>query len=165
MVPVVWRMIQSLYAKNQLDEQTRSVVEFNRQHNVNAGYTISFMSVSSRSRGAISLTAKPQLSQEDVDKIWAEKGDEIQLINNVAHLKIISLPYLTNSGERLTNRQREALEWVSDGKTTQDIATLMGLTQATVEKHLRLARKVLGVETTAQAVIRAALQNQIFLSK
>jgi len=39
------------------------------------------------------------------------------------------------------------------------------LTQATVEKHLRLARKVLGVETTAQAVIRAAFQNQIFLSK
>jgi LuxR family transcriptional regulator len=46
-----------------LDEQARAVVEFNRQHNVNAGYTISFMGVSSRSRGAISLTAKPQLSQ------------------------------------------------------------------------------------------------------
>lgn len=77
----------------------------------------------------------------------------------------MSLPHLTTSGKRLTNRQREALEWVSDGKTTQDIATLLGLTQATVEKHLRLARKVLGVETTAQAVIRAAFQNQIFLIK
>ena len=77
----------------------------------------------------------------------------------------MSLPHLTTSGKRLTNCQREALEWVSDGKTTQYIATLMGLTQATVEKHLRLARKVLGVETTAQAVIRAAFQNQIFLSK
>jgi LuxR family transcriptional regulator len=81
------------------------------------------------------------------------------LINNVAQLKIMSLPHLTPSGERLTNRQREALEWVSNGKTTQDIAILMGLTQATVEKHLRLARKVLGLETTAQAVIRAAFQN------
>ena len=76
-------------------------MEFNRQHNVNAGYTVSFMGVSSRSRGAISLAAKPS-SQEDVDKIWAEKGDEIQLMNNVAHLKIMSLPHLTNSGERLT---------------------------------------------------------------
>jgi LuxR family transcriptional regulator len=159
-----WRLIHGLYAKNQLDEQMREVVEFNRQHNVNAGYTISFMGVSTRSRGAISLAAKPHLSQEDVDKIWAEKGDEIQLMNNVAHLKIMSLPHLTTSGERLTNRQREALEWVSDGKTTQDIATLMGLPQATVEKHLRLARNLLGVETAAQAVIRAAFQNQIFLS-
>jgi LuxR family transcriptional regulator len=46
-----------------LDKQTREVVEFNRQHNVNAGYTIRFMGIYSRSRGAISLTAKPQLSQ------------------------------------------------------------------------------------------------------
>jgi LuxR family transcriptional regulator len=64
-----WRLIQGLYAKNRLDEQTRSVIEFNRQHNVNAGYTISFMGVSTRSRGAISLAALPYLSQEDVDKI------------------------------------------------------------------------------------------------
>ena len=58
-----WRFIQSLYTKNQLDKQTRAVVEFNRQHNVNASYTIRFMGISSLSRGAISLTAKPQLSQ------------------------------------------------------------------------------------------------------
>ena len=151
--------------KNQLDEQTRAVVEFNRQHNVNAGYPVSFMGVSARSRGAISLAAKPHLSQEDDDRIWAEKDDEIQLMNNVAHLKIMSLPHLRTLVNGQRTRQREALEWVSDGKTTQDIATLMGLAQATVEKHLRLARKVLGVETTTQAVIRAAFQNQIFLSK
>ena len=40
-----WRLIHGLYAKNQLDEQTRVVVEFIRQHNVNAGYTVSFMGV------------------------------------------------------------------------------------------------------------------------
>lgn len=160
-----WRLIQNLYVSNQLDEQTRAVVDFNRHHNVVAGYTVSFMGVSTRTRGAISLTAKPGLTQDDVDQIWSEKGEEIQLINNIAHLKIMSLPHLTTSGEKLTDRQREALEWVSDGKTTQDIATLMGVTQATVEKHLRLARIGLGVETTAQAVIRAAFQNQIFLRK
>ncbi|MFO7771946.1 MAG: LuxR family transcriptional regulator, partial [Roseovarius gahaiensis] len=33
----------------------------------------------------------------------------------------------------------------------------------TVEKHLRLARQALGVETTAQAVLKAALQNQMFV--
>ena len=160
-----WRLIENLYVKNQLDEQTRAVVDFNRHHNVMAGYTVSFMGVSTRTRGAISLTAKPGLSQDDVDQLWSEKGEEIQLINNIAHLKIMSLPHLTTSGEKLTDRQREALEWVSDGKTTQDIATLMGVTQATVEKHLRLARTGLGVETTAQAVIRAAFQNQIFLRR
>ena len=43
------------------------------------------------------------------------------------------------------------------------IGTLMGLTPATVEKHLRLARQALSVETTAQAVLKAAYQNQIFV--
>lgn len=45
----------------------------------------------------------------------------------------------------------------------QDIALLMGLTPATIEKHLRLAREALNVETTAQAVLKAALQNQMFV--
>jgi LuxR family transcriptional regulator len=83
-------------------------------------------------------------------------------MNNVAHLKILTLPY-TAPGRGLTRRQREALGWVGDGKTTQDIALLMGLTPATVEKHLRLAREALNVDTTAQAVLKAALQNQMFV--
>lgn len=59
-------------------------------------------------------------------------------------------------------RQREALEWVADGKTTQDVALLMGVSAAMVEKHLRLAREALAVETTAQAVAKGAMLNMIF---
>jgi DNA-binding CsgD family transcriptional regulator len=73
----------------------------------------------------------------------------------------MTLPY---SGARhLTRRQREVLQWVGDGKTTQDIALLIGLTPGTVEKHLRLAREALDVETTAQAVLKAAFYNQMFI--
>jgi len=39
----------------------------------------------------------------------------------------------------------------------------MGLTTATVEKHLRKAREALQVETTVQAVMKASLKRQ-FLS-
>ena len=130
--------------------------------NVRTGYTISFKSISPRSKGAIALTGAPHLEQEDVDAIWDEHGPEIVLMNNVAHLKILSLPYIGPT-RGLTKRQLEALHWVGDGKTTADIAILMGLTPATVEKHLRLAREVLSVETTAQAVLKAALQNQMFV--
>ena len=83
-------------------------------------------------------------------------------MNNILHLKVIQLPY-TAARKTLTERQREALEWVGMGKTNQDIATIMGLTAATVEKHLRLARQALDVETTPQAVVKASFQNQIFL--
>ncbi|MDA7429005.1 LuxR family transcriptional regulator [Primorskyibacter aestuariivivens] len=157
-----WRLIGEMAEQGALTDQEMAVVGFNQKMGVTAGYTISFKAVSARSKGAIALTAKRGMSQTDVEEIWAEKGNEIVAMNNVAHLKILTLPF-TGIGKKLTARQREALEWVGDGKTTQDIALLMGLTPATVEKHLRLAREALNVETTAQAVLKAAFQNQMFV--
>lgn len=157
-----WALIRQMADTQTLTADEQKVFEFNARMGVVAGYTISFKSVSARSKGAISLCARPGLTQEDVDAIWDEHGRDIHLINNIAHLKILTLPYSTPN-RALTKRQREALEWVGDGKTTQDIALLMGLTSATVEKHLRLAREALAVETTAQAVLKAALHNQMFV--
>lgn len=138
----------------------QDVVAFNIGQDVTAGYTISFLSVSERTKGAMALTARRGMSQEDVDGIWAEHGSDITVINNVMHLKIQTLPY---APRHLTMRQREVLQWVGDGKTTQDIAILLGLTPATIEKHLRLAREALDVETTAQAVLKAGFYNQMFV--
>ncbi len=138
------------------------VIEFNRSMGVLAGYSISFPHTSYRSRGAMALTAPEATTQDEVDAIWAQHGRLIHALCNVAHLKLMSLPY-GNAKRSLTKRQREVLEWVGDGKTTQDIAMIMGLTPATVEKHLRLAREALEVDTTAQAVLKASMQNQIFL--
>lgn len=157
-----WRTMLEMIESGTLTAAEMRVVDFNRRMGVTAGYTISFKAVTQRSKGAIALTAREDLTQDDVDAVWEEHGRDIVLANNVAHLKISSLPY-TPPTRSLTKRQREALQWVGDGKTTQDIAILMGLTAATVEKHLRLARESLNVETTAQAVLKAAFQNQMFI--
>ena len=157
-----WRILGEMAEKGLLSTKERRVMEFNLSKGVKAGYSISFRSVSTRAKGAIALTARAGLTQRDVDLVWDQHGDDIQLINNIVHLKILSLPY-TPPNRTLTRRQREALQWVGDGKTMQDIAAIMGLTQATIEKHLRLAREALNVETTAQAVAKAAFQNQMFV--
>ncbi|UWQ64276.1 LuxR family transcriptional regulator [Leisingera caerulea] len=157
-----WRIVEDMAATGTLTPEARKVQEFNQKLDMTAGYTISFHSVSNRYKGAISLAAEPGMSQDDVDALWAEWGEDIVLMNNVAHLKILSLPYAAPN-RSLTKRQREVLQWVGDGKTTQDIALLMGLTPATIEKHLRLARESLAVETTAQAVLKAALHNQMYV--
>jgi LuxR family transcriptional regulator len=160
--PRSWAWIARLEAAGALTETEREVLAFNRSMGVRAGYSISFKSVSPRAKGAIGLAARAGLSQQEVDAIWARHGEDILLLNNLAHLRIMSLPH-PQPGGALTPRQREVLEWVSAGKTVQDIAVLMGLTRATVEKHLRLAREALGAETTAQAVVKAAFQQQIFV--
>ena len=82
------------------------------------------------------------------------------MLNDISHLRIASLPYA--GPNPLTARQREVLEWVGEGKTAQDVATILKVSVATVEKHLRLAREALGVETTTQAVLKASLKKQIF---
>ena len=156
-----WRWMMDMNRVDNLTKSERRVMEFNKSMDVVAGYTISFRSISERTKGAIALTAKPGVTQDAVEQTWAEHGEAIIVMNNVMHLKLLTLPY---SGERhLTKRQREVLQWVGDGKTTQDIALLLGLTSATVEKHLRLARESLDVETTAQAVLKAAFYNQMFV--
>ncbi|MDW4496538.1 LuxR family transcriptional regulator [Sulfitobacter sp. D35] len=157
-----WGMLGQMVETATLTPAERKVYDFNIRMNVTAGYTISFKSISARSKGAIALTARQGMTQAEVDAVWQEHGRDIHLMNNIAHLKILTLPY--NAPNRgLTPRQREALQWVGDGKTMQDIATIMGLTPATVEKHLRLAREALSVETTAQAVLKAAFSNQMFV--
>ena len=157
-----WAVLRMMASSGAMTEQEAKVLEFNQAHGVTAGYSVSFKSISPRTKGAIALTAREGLSQDEVDAIWEKHGEDIVALNNMAHLRILSLPY-TAPGRSLTKRQREVLEWVGDGKTIQDIAMLLELTPATVEKHLRLARDALSVETTAQAVLKAAFQNQMFV--
>jgi len=157
-----WSYLAARMSAGTLTEREKSVIAFNRAHDVTAGYSISFPAMTRRSKGAVALTARKGLQQDDVDAIWQAHGEDIALMNNVAHLRILTLPFRL-PGRKLTHRQREALEWVGSGKTTQDIAQIMGLTSATIEKHLRLARESLDVETTAQAVLKATFHNQIFV--
>lgn len=155
---VPWSYIDANF--DTLSDKERETVAFNRAFGLRAGYTLSFPSNSKRARGGIGMTVDSQIrTQEDADAIWRVHGSDIEILCGVAHIKIISLPFTKRI---LTKRQREVLEWVGEGKTNADVAQIMGLTLATVDKHLRLARAALNVETTAQALLKASLHNQIY---
>lgn len=111
------------------------------------------------------MTAPKNMSREEVDENWKEFGDEILLINNVVHLKINVLPLETPAALNFAKRQIQVLQWLSDGKTFKDISVLLNISLATVEKHFRLARQDLDVETTARAIMKTARQNQIHITK
>ncbi|MDP7152059.1 MAG: LuxR family transcriptional regulator [Paracoccaceae bacterium] len=157
-----WSTVSNLMATGELSDVENEIVLNNRKYGVEAGYTVSFPTASRRKKSSASLTAKAGLNQDDVDRIWSENEDLLELLNFTFDLKVSTLPHYTGQ-ITLTKRQREVLEWIGDGKTTQDTATILGLTPATVEKHLRLARETLHVDTTAQAVMKAAFLNQMFV--
>lgn len=158
---ISWSGARNAWAAGQLTSAQVKVMELNAQFGIAAGVTISFPRLSQRSNGGIGLCSTTT-SQDDIDALWAEKGLEIEVLCNLAHLKLNDLPYI--SQRSLTERQRDALEMVADGKTIQDIAQLWERNVATVEKHLRLARVALDVDTTAQAILKASLLNQVFIS-
>lgn len=56
---------------------------------------------------------------------------------------------------RLTERERECLLWLAAGLRNDRIAERLGIRGATVEMHLRNARRKLGARTREQAVARA----------
>ena len=57
---------------------------------------------------------------------------------------------------QLNDREVETLTWVARGKTSAEIAKILGLTKRTVDFHIDNARTKLGAATRTQAVIKAA---------
>ena len=156
-----WTWVREAFLAGELSAEEADTVRQNAALGIVAGISISFPETSSRAKGAMGLIADPGIDAAEVDRLFAIKRDEFLAVANMMHLRLIHLPF-TIRRRPLTERQREALEWVADGKTTQDVALLMAVSAAMVEKHLRLAREALSVDTTTQAVAKAALMNLIF---
>lgn len=55
----------------------------------------------------------------------------------------------------LTPRVAETLLWIAQGKTNGDIATILGISEATVKKHVLEIFSKLGVETRTAASLQA----------
>jgi DNA-binding NarL/FixJ family response regulator len=55
----------------------------------------------------------------------------------------------------LTPRVAEVLLWVAQGKTNPEVATILGISESTVKKHMLEIMQTLAVETRTAATLRA----------
>jgi LuxR family quorum sensing-dependent transcriptional regulator len=62
---------------------------------------------------------------------------------------------------RLTDRERDCLAFVADGRTDWEISELMGISESTTRFHLNNARRTLGAVNRAQAVARFAARGML----
>ncbi len=67
------------------------------------------------------------------------------------------------SDYHLTDREREVLTWVGRGKTSSEIAIILGLSERTVNFHCDQAIKRLGVSNRTQAVAKAVSEQLLAL--
>lgn len=70
-------------------------------------------------------------------------------------------PLQPKSEYYLTDREREVLTWAGRGKTSSEIAMILGLSERTVNFHFDQAMKRLGVTNRTQAVAKAVAQGLI----
>jgi len=61
------------------------------------------------------------------------------------------------SRETLSRREVECLQWLASGKTLFEAAKILGISERTIRFHITNARERLGVSTTVQAIVAAAL--------
>lgn len=81
----------------------------------------------------------------------------LQIVHNRLHQSATppSIPFV------LTDREIEALTWVARGKSSNDIAVLMNVSERTVNFHINNVIQKLGVATRVQAAIRCVLAGLI----
>jgi DNA-binding NarL/FixJ family response regulator len=73
-----------------------------------------------------------------------------------ARLKAVARAGLLPKTILLNDREVEVLTWVARGKTSAEIAQILGLTKRTVDFHTDNARAKLGAATRTEAAIKAA---------
>lgn len=158
---VSWQVAVAQTPLTNIDHQKR-ILALNFEYGVTGGFVGSLNKLVPGMRGVIGISPGGYIPQAEADKMWSTVGADVEMLCKLMHLRIASLPQ-THLRRPLTSRQREALHWSSEGKTMQDVATIMDLSVGTVEKHLRMAREALGAQTTAHAVQKAVSHNLLTL--
>jgi DNA-binding NarL/FixJ family response regulator len=103
--------------------------------------------------GADDYLTKPVANADLVRAIEARLRRSEQQVNREFKPDFSSSKPLLALG--LTPRAAEALLWLAQGKTNSDIATILGITESTVKKHVQEMFDKLGVETRGAATVRA----------
>jgi DNA-binding response OmpR family regulator len=96
-----------------------------------------------------------QLGADD----YVTKPIDFDILESIINARLAGIarneiwPKLTN----LNDREAEILTWAARGKTSAQIAPMLGIAKRTIDFHLDNARVKLGARTRTEAVVKAAI--------
>lgn len=114
--------------------------------------------------GSISLICfarrdKP-ITTEEREHRCAEFTLTAQLIHN-AMLKTWLPEKIPEASLSITPREKEVLRWAAEGKTSHETATIMSISERTVNFHINNSVEKLGATNRVQAVVKAAMLGKL----
>jgi two-component system response regulator NreC len=118
--------------------------------------------------GAEGYLVKQSITEDLIKAVYAVYANEIHLsplITQKMNLEVILSEAVEDDDpfERLSAREREICKLVAEGHTNQAVATDLGISIKTVEKHRANIMYKLGLHDTASLVREAIRHNLIFL--
>ncbi|AJW47343.1 MULTISPECIES: response regulator transcription factor [Ralstonia] len=89
---------------------------------------------------------------------YVTKPVDFEILMSIVQTRLARRPrtHTAHPPVQLSEREVEVLAWSARGKTSGEIATILGLSKRTVDFHMDNAREKLGVATRIEAVVRAS---------
>ncbi len=107
---------------------------------------------------SLSLDAPPEVAAPITERALPH----VHLLATHLHQAVRRISGLEqDNGPQLTSRENECLRWTADGKTSREIAQLLGVSESTVNFHINNAMHKLDVVNRQQGVAKAALRRMI----
>jgi DNA-binding CsgD family transcriptional regulator len=111
-----------------------------------------------RYQGLVTMSSKDPVALTEADKAV------IQAMANAIHdrcHRTIGFGTSNKSTPNLTEREIEAMRWVSRGKSDVEIATILGISPSTAHFHVEKTKKKLETNSRTEAVARLILEGII----
>jgi two-component system response regulator NreC len=111
--------------------------------------------------GVRGYVLKTKASSELAQALWAVCRGEMYLTQSISQAVVQAFLSKDDLPDRpLSDREREVLQLVAEGKTTKEIATLLGISVNTAESHRSNLMEKLHIHDTA-GLVRYALRNGV----
>ena len=135
--------------------QSRMVQNEASEFGINSGFAVPFLSFH-HWQSVVSFAS----SRTDCTMSPHERA-QLVTIASFAGATVEAMVYPDEGEPVLSEREREVLLWVANGKTAWEVGTILGISEVTVKKHLANAKSTLNVATKIQAVVKAVRQRLI----
>jgi DNA-binding CsgD family transcriptional regulator len=153
----VWSNMQAMIP---LTVDDRRVLALGREQGVGDGFTVP-ANVPGESHGSCSFANEADTEMND------EALPVAQLVGMIAFecaRRLWAVRPIDLSPPRLTDRQRDCLLWAGRGKSDWEISRILGISEETVDRHLKNARERYGVPKRTMVVIRALFDGTLSFS-
>jgi len=113
--------------------------------------------------GVKGYVLKTNACDELLQAIWCVSRGEMYLTPSISSTLVQALLSKDNSPAAITGRERQVLQLIAEGKTTKEIASILGISVRTAESHRSNLMERLNIHEAA-GLVRYAVRNGLIES-